>query len=198
MKKYEYIIIGSGASGGVLAYHLAKAGKEVLLLEAGKFFRKDTFPENEADGSTQLYWGGGIELSKDARMAFLRGKCVGGGTVVNQALQDRFDDFVFRDWNKQTGIDFFNMQTLSPYYEEVEKMLALHKFTAAEHNGSAKVFTKGCEKLGINYQFLRRGQSDCATSEGNDCINCLSGCHRDSKQSTMVAYIQRQKKKDCL
>ncbi|MCH2021869.1 MAG: GMC family oxidoreductase [Saprospiraceae bacterium] len=194
MKQYDYVIVGSGASGGVLAYMLAASGKEVLVLEAGKFFRKDTFPDNEADGTTQLYWGGGIELSRDAKMAFLRGKCVGGGTVVNQALQDRFDKFVFNDWFDKTGIDFFNLETMNPYYEAVENMLSLHKFTPEEKNGSAEVFTKGCEKLGIKYQYLRRGQSDCATQEGNDCITCLSGCHRDSKQSTLVSFIQRAEK----
>ena len=54
---YEYIIIGSGPSGGNLAYHLNKAGAKCLLLEAGKFFRKETFPRNEADTAAQLYWG---------------------------------------------------------------------------------------------------------------------------------------------
>jgi choline dehydrogenase len=32
---YDYIVIGSGAGGGPLACNLAKAGYQVLLLEAG-------------------------------------------------------------------------------------------------------------------------------------------------------------------
>ena len=42
---------------------------------------------------------------------------------------------------------------------------------------------------------LRRAQSDCAGEKGNDCIACLGGCHRDSKQSSMVTYIQQGEKK---
>jgi choline dehydrogenase-like flavoprotein len=196
MKQYEYIVVGSGASGGVLAYMLAAAGKEVLLLEAGNYFKKDTFPRNEADGATQLYWGGGIELSKDARMGFLRGKCVGGGTIVNQALQDRFDQVVFDDWKKRTGIDFFDEKVMSPYYQAIENMLTLHTFKPEERTKNAILFTESCDKLGIKYQYLRRGQSDCSKGEGNDCLNCLSGCYRDSKQSTMVAFVQRAEREN--
>src|SRR5688572_20191243 len=92
---YDFVIIGSGASGGVLAHNLHKSGAKCLLIEAGKFFRKETFPRTEADYTSQLFWGGGIEFDASGKMAYLRAKCVGGTTVVNQALFDRFDEAAF-------------------------------------------------------------------------------------------------------
>src|SRR5438093_12442710 len=38
---YDFIIIGSGAGGGTLAYHLAPRGKKILLVERGPFVRRE-------------------------------------------------------------------------------------------------------------------------------------------------------------
>lgn len=191
---YDYIIIGSGPSGGNLAYHLNKAGAKCLLLEAGKFFRKETFPRNEADASAQLYWGGGIEFDAQAHMAFLRARAVGGTSIVNQCLLDRFDDIAFDSWKEASGVDFFSTEKMAPYYDRVENHLSLHTFSASERNRNAILFSEACEKLGYKWHYLRKGQNDCANEKGNDCIACLGGCHRDSKQSSLVGYILRAEK----
>jgi choline dehydrogenase-like flavoprotein len=39
--QYDVVIIGSGAGGGTLAYHLANAGKRVLILERGSFLPQE-------------------------------------------------------------------------------------------------------------------------------------------------------------
>ncbi len=36
-KIYDYIVVGSGTGGGIVAYNLTKAGASVLLLEAGEY-----------------------------------------------------------------------------------------------------------------------------------------------------------------
>ncbi len=38
---YDVIIIGTGAGGGTLAYHLAPSGKKILILERGKFLPRE-------------------------------------------------------------------------------------------------------------------------------------------------------------
>lgn len=194
MTPYDYLIVGSGTGGGILAYNLSKAGAKVLLLEAGEYLTKETFPKNEAIASAQLYWGGGLEFSHDARTAFLRGKVVGGSSIVNQALMDRFDEVAFDDWRAETGVDFFSLNAMEPYYEKAESRLALHTFVAEERNRNAQLFVKGFDTLGYHWHFLRRAQSDCAFEKGNDCIGCLGGCHRDAKQSMLVVYIREAEK----
>jgi choline dehydrogenase-like flavoprotein len=48
MPHYDVIIIGSGAGGGTLAYHLAPSGKKILILERG-----DYVPREKANWSSQ-------------------------------------------------------------------------------------------------------------------------------------------------
>jgi choline dehydrogenase-like flavoprotein len=181
--------VGSGSGGGPLAYNLNKSGAKTLLIEAGKFYRKNTFPRTEAEGSAYLYWGGGIEFDKEARMGFLRARMVGGSSIVYQSLMDRFDDIAFADWKAQAGVDWFSTEHMAPYYDTIEQKLKLHTFSPEERNNNAKRFVEACDKLGYKWHNLRRGQGDCGREEGNDCIACLNGCHRDSKQSSMVAYV---------
>lgn len=191
---YDYIIIGSGPSGGNVAYNLHKAGAKVLLVEAGKFFRKNTFPKYEADTSAQLYWGGGIEFDSESRMAFLRARVMGGTSIVNQCLLDRFDGIAFNDWKSESGISWFTPEHMRQYYDTVEGQLKLHTFAPSDYNKNAQMFTKACDELGVKWAPLRKGQGDCAHERGNDCINCLGGCYRDSKQSSLVGYVQKAEK----
>src|SRR5947207_16008058 len=38
---FDFIIIGSGAGGGTLAYRLAPSGKRILLIERGPYVRRE-------------------------------------------------------------------------------------------------------------------------------------------------------------
>jgi len=44
---YDVVIIGSGASGGAVAYTLCKAGYKVAVLEKGRLIGRDEFTKDE-------------------------------------------------------------------------------------------------------------------------------------------------------
>ncbi|MCX6613720.1 MAG: FAD-dependent oxidoreductase, partial [Acidobacteria bacterium] len=42
-KRYDVVIVGSGAAGGMAAYNLTRQGIKVLVLDAGTKFNKATY-----------------------------------------------------------------------------------------------------------------------------------------------------------
>tara|TARA_Y100000590_G_scaffold470711_1_gene668302 strand:+ start:153200 stop:154645 length:1446 start_codon:yes stop_codon:yes gene_type:complete len=189
-KIYDVIIVGSGVSGSFMAKELVDAGLDVLLLEAGEFFSRTNFPKKEIDANSKLYWSGGIEFNKSADLAFLRPKVVGGGSIVNQALLDRFDDMALDSFKEQSGVSFFTKESMQPWYEKAESEIHQEVIPKEHRNKNAEIFAKGFEENNYLYDSLTRAQKNCAYEEGNDCIECLSGCRRDSKQSTLITTLK--------
>ena len=99
MADFDCAIIGSGTAGGVLAHFLTEGGLKCLLLEAGQEYHAGTYPDSELEGTSELYWNGGMDISQDGRLVLLRAKCVGGGSIINQCLLDRFDQPAFSTMN---------------------------------------------------------------------------------------------------
>lgn len=194
-KIYDAIIIGGGVSGSFIAERLQCEGVETLMLEGGKFFSRTTYPTKEIDANAQLYWSGGIELNKTADLAFLRPKVVGGGSIVNQALLDRFDEIALNDFYQTSKVPFFNLKDMDFWYGLAEKEFNLEYIPSEFRNNNALIFQEGFEKNGYQYASLRRGQDNCRYEEGNDCIECLCGCRIDSKQSTPITVLKKALKR---
>ena len=55
-ERYDVIVVGSGAGGGVVAGELAERGRNVLLLEAGPHRTAADFMRWEAKATHELWW----------------------------------------------------------------------------------------------------------------------------------------------
>lgn len=188
---FDFIVVGSGVSGGRIAFELTKRGAKCLLLEAGRAYTAHTFPKTELDTSSQLFWGGGLELSNSGKLGFLRGKVLGGGSIVNQALLNKFDDLAWDDWKSRSGgVEYFNSDSMRPYYETIEKSIKASVIPVPHYNKNALIFTKALNKMGLGWEPVYRAQGDCKLDQGTDCIVCLGGCPRNSKQSSLITTIK--------
>jgi len=105
-----------------------------------------------------------------------------------------FDDLALDDWKQRSGVDYFSVDAMDPWYDKAEEHLELNTFERNDFNNNAEKFTEGCDKLNYEWKYLRRGMSDCGVEKGNDCVGCLGGCFRDSKQSSLVTAIQPAEK----
>jgi choline dehydrogenase-like flavoprotein len=186
---YDFVVIGSGVSGGRIAHDLTIGGAKVLLLEAGKRFDRNSFPADEFGYTAEMFWSGGLEVSKDGSIGMMRGRCLGGTSVLNQADLSRFDELAWDDWRDRSGIEWFNKDAMDPVYDYLDSTVVHSRIPEHYRNRSAELFIRALDADGIGWEPIDRAQSDCRLDQGSDCIVCLGGCPRDSKQSTLVAQI---------
>lgn len=190
-RDYDAVIVGAGVSGSFIANALTQAGMRCVLLEAGRSFDRHEYPDNDLDGNALLYWGGGIEFNRDASIGLVRPKAVGGGSIVNQALVDRFDDSAFESWQEASGVSFLNRTEMDPWYDAAASNLSIQTVPEEYANGNGRIFRDGFANNGYKCAPLERAQADCRFEDGNCCIECLRGCPIESKQSTPVTVLRK-------
>lgn len=180
----DAVIVGSGAGGAVSAYELAKRGFKVLVLEAGPYVPSKDFTENFTDSLDTLYQDHGSQSNSDGDLLVLQGACVGGSTVVNGCVCFRTPDFILQDWQRDFGLSELTAEELSPYFDEVEKNLAVHDNGEHEIPQHGRLIRAGANRLGWSVKPLKRNIRQCGLTG-----HCLSGCKTERKQSMLVTYL---------
>lgn len=211
-KNVDVCIVGTGASGSVLASQLAQAGLSVVCLDAGPLREpKRDFASDELE-MEKLFWNDPrisigndpINLSRSNS-----GKGVGGSAVhyTAQLLRFHHSDFKTRtidgvgeDW----PIDY---DTIEPYYNRIQKMLKLSgpspfpwepyggDFPFPQHhdlsNNTLK-FREGCENLGLKHSVSPLAILSAPLKDRNPCTNrgfCEEGCMPDAKTTPLNTFV---------
>lgn len=182
--KADAVIVGSGAGGAIAAYELAKAGKKVVVLEAGPYVPSEKFPEMLAVAMGMLYQDHGGQSNSHGDITVLQGACVGGSTVVNAALCFRTPDYYLKLWAKEFGLTNLTPARMKPIFEKVERNLHIRTVQPNETSAGAELIAQGMNKVGYPLGKARRNIKDCAITGF-----CFSGCTSDRKQSMLVTYL---------
>ena len=182
----DVVIVGSGAAGAVLAKRMAEKGREVVVLERGLHVDPSEFTENESKQFALLYADGGMQMSTNARFQVLQGKCVGGTTVVNNAVCFDLPDHVLERWNDGNGLDAgLDEADLAAAFGRVREFMPVKRMTSRSHlAGGAVKFRDGIEALGLD----RTGDFDIVEANISDCLGsgyCNIGCPLGRKLSAL-------------
>ena len=142
--KADVCIVGSGAGGAVVAARLAAAGLQVLVLEEGGHHTKAEFKMREDQAFPMLYQEGGTRATKDAGIAILQGRAVGGTTVVNWTTSFRTPEHVLDHWKREHAVGGISKAELDPHWDAVEERLNIKQIGLDETNRNNRLLYDGC------------------------------------------------------
>jgi choline dehydrogenase-like flavoprotein len=145
----DFLIVGAGAAGGIIAKELATAGFRIVVLEQGPYLKERDFEHDEIKYLRQ--WAISNDYSRQPNTfrrsekerateqpAVTYGRVVGGGTVHFTANYWRFHeiDFVERSrWGPIAGTGFadwpITYAELEPYYTKAEWELGISGLAGA-------------------------------------------------------------------
>jgi len=124
---YDYVVVGAGASGSVVARRLAEKPEiRVLLLEAGgedltsSILITETWFMNQG---TELDWNFSAEPSptvNNRRIQQAAGKALGGGTSINAMVWAHGHKNDFDHWAKEAGDDTWGYEHVLSIYRRIE------------------------------------------------------------------------------
>lgn len=170
----EVCIVGSGAAASILANELVKKGKHVVMVERGEHYDRSTFNEDEIEMVSRLYADGALQTASDFKFQVFQGSCVGGSTVVNNAVCFDLPNAKLDEWNDERGLNAgLDAQTVKNSMQYVNTLMGVTPspyFADKEYlNPGGVLFMDGLKKLGLN---SLPSSSGSVSANINGCVGC--------------------------
>ena len=205
----DLVIVGCGAGGGVLLQRLARAGWNVVALDAGPFWDPDADWVSDEVGSHGLYWTEPRLIDGEDPVPLgsnNSGRGVGGSTVHYAGYTPRFHPSDFRTYSLDgVGADWpISYDDLRPYYADIEGELPVagqdwpwgdpHSYPMSPHPiGSTGIaMQRAGEAIGIGVRVGPVAITNGRFGNRPHCIYrgfCLQGCKVNAKASTLITHV---------
>ena len=207
LDRYSVVVVGSGYGGAIAAARIARAGRDVAVLERGKELHPGEYPNSglaalrefqvhtpkgdfgPAAGMFDFHVGGDITV--------LAGCGLGGTSLINGNVALKPGDSIFSDdrWPQplrnrpevlrpfmQAARDMLGSNPYPPTWPDLPKLQALERVAASLGREVSRpdinvTFTDGPNAAGVR-------QNACAL-----CGDCCSGCNYGAKNTVLMNYL---------
>ncbi len=173
---YQYVIVGTGPGGASVARELARAGRQVLLLERGRDWRNNPLYGTYAgalayaDRRALLFTREGVNI--------IRPLMVGGATNMFAGCSS--DPLPW--WRDKYGID------LTSYAAETKSELQIRPLLPDQRGTASTHLAEAARELGMEWQPQDKFMLPARTKEFKCGAHCMLGCRCGAKW-TAAEYV---------
>jgi choline dehydrogenase-like flavoprotein len=180
----DVVVVGSGAGGGVAAGELARAGKDVIVLDKGGYYAEPDFDGAEYSSVQKMYES---TATADNGIVVLAGSGLGGGTTVNWAASFRTPPHVLEEWEREYLCPGLTGPEFQASLDAVSERLLVN-LNESEPGPESLALERGCTALGYHCGVVPRNVRGCGSPPR--CGWCGYGCPYGAKLGTVKTYLQ--------
>lgn len=173
-READAIVVGTGPGGATVARELARAGRDVLILERGRHHRRLLGTHFGAALMADQF---GMQTSREG-LQCVRGITTGGSTMLYCGTYQAPPGFI-RD---ELGID------LSAEVEQVRAETGVARLPDRFLEGCSLMLLEAAGKCGYHWEVLEKFIDPDACRPG--CSDCMMGCPRGAKWTSRALVEQ--------